>query len=95
MKSGKIVLGFIAGAAAGTALGILLAPDKGTNTSDKINKKTKDFLDELEVRFECFVEDLTKKYKSVKEETDDLSAKGNFKISDIKDELKNTLNKSL
>jgi len=90
MKSGKIILGFIAGAAAGTALGILIAPDKGTNTSDKINKKTKDFLDKLEVRVECFVEDLTNKYKSVKEETDDLLANGNAKITDIKDEL-NTL----
>jgi len=94
MKSGKIILGFIAGAAAGAVLGILIAPDKGTNTSDKINKKTKDYLDELEVRFECFVEDLTNKYKSVKKETDELSAKENPKITDIKDELKYPLNKS-
>ena len=39
MNSGKVVLGVLAGLAAGAALGILFAPDKGTATRKKISKK--------------------------------------------------------
>lgn len=38
-NSSKILLGFIAGAAIGGALGILLAPDKGSETRRKIVEK--------------------------------------------------------
>jgi len=34
--SKKLLLGFIAGAAAGTLLGILIAPDKGAKTRNKL-----------------------------------------------------------
>ena len=36
MKQGQIVLGVLAGIAAGAVLGILFAPDKGTITRKKI-----------------------------------------------------------
>jgi len=35
-KSSNVLAGFFAGAAAGAALGILFAPDKGTSTRKKI-----------------------------------------------------------
>ena len=39
MNSGKAILSILAAAAAGTAVGILFAPDSGTNTRKKITKK--------------------------------------------------------
>ncbi len=47
MTSGKVVLGLLAGLAAGAALGILFAPDKGTNTRKKIKGGAKDVKDKI------------------------------------------------
>jgi gas vesicle protein len=46
-NTSKILLGFIAGAAIGGALGILLAPDKGSETRRKIVEKGSDLSDSL------------------------------------------------
>ncbi len=53
--SKKLLLGIIAGAAAGTLIGILIAPDKGANTRNKLArnmrasvKKLTDTLSSLE-----------------------------------------------
>jgi gas vesicle protein len=46
-NNSKILLGFIAGAAIGGALGILLAPDKGSETRRKIVEKGNEVGDSL------------------------------------------------
>jgi gas vesicle protein len=46
-NNSKILLGIIAGAAIGGALGILLAPDKGSETRRKIVEKGNDLGDSL------------------------------------------------
>lgn len=48
----KIVLGFLAGAAAGAVAGILLAPDKGTNTRKNISDKATQFRDNANERIQ-------------------------------------------
>jgi len=47
MSTSKVLFGFLAGAAIGGALGILLAPDKGTETRKKILEKSNDLGDSL------------------------------------------------
>ena len=42
MNSGKLVTGVLIGAAAGAILGILFAPDKGSETRTRIGKKGSD-----------------------------------------------------
>ncbi len=46
-NTGKIVLGALAGVAAGAILGILFAPDKGSETRKKIAQQGSDTLDGL------------------------------------------------
>jgi len=46
-NSAKILLGFVAGAAIGGALGLLLAPDKGSETRRKIVEKGSDIGDSI------------------------------------------------
>jgi gas vesicle protein len=46
-STSKIFLGFIAGAAIGGALGVLLAPDKGSETRRKLAEKGSDLGDSI------------------------------------------------
>lgn len=46
----KVVVALLAGLAAGAALGILFAPDKGTDTRDKLGQSLKDFGDSIKER---------------------------------------------
>lgn len=50
MKKSNVVLGVLAGAAVGALLGILFAPDKGTNTRKKLRRKGEDMVGDLKVK---------------------------------------------
>jgi gas vesicle protein len=65
MSSGKVLLGILAGAAAGAMLGILFAPEKGATTRKKILSKGEDYADELKEKFGEFVDTVSDKYESV------------------------------
>ncbi len=46
-SSGKVVFGFIFGAAVGVAAGLLFAPGSGDETRKKVKEKSKEYTDEL------------------------------------------------
>ena len=50
MSRGKIVLGTLAGVAAGALIGILFAPDKGTDTRKKIVHKGEEYVGNLKTK---------------------------------------------
>ena len=84
MSSGKIVLGFLAGAAAGALLGILFAPDKGTETRKKIVEKGEDYVDEVKEKLNGLIEDLTKKMDGMKDKAKDVMADAKVKVDETK-----------
>ncbi|HEY6503716.1 MAG TPA: YtxH domain-containing protein [Chitinophagaceae bacterium] len=69
MSSGKVLVGVLAGVAAGAVLGILFAPDKGSATRNKIAKKSKGYAGDLEDKFNELIDSITKKFETVKDET--------------------------
>ncbi|PTN09119.1 YtxH domain-containing protein [Mangrovibacterium marinum] len=75
MSSGKVVLGVLAGLAAGAALGVLFAPDSGEATRRKIAEKGEDFLDDAKDKIQDLMDDLHKQVDSAKEKVKDLETK--------------------
>lgn len=59
MTKGKALLGVLAGIAAGAALGVLFAPDKGTNTRKNIARKGEDLADAINQKLDERFDELT------------------------------------
>lgn len=84
MNSGsKVLLGVMAGAAAGAILGVLFAPDKGVDTRRKLGEGSKDIANNLKDKFSELVDGIADKYESAKEGASDLISKGKEKASSI------------
>lgn len=67
METGKVVLGALAGFAVGAVVGVLMAPDKGSETRRKIAQKGTDFVDGIKGKFS----DLKNKYNDLVDELAD------------------------
>src|SRR5688500_13572014 len=67
MSSGKVLASVLAGAAAGAILGILFAPDKGTETRRKIAEKGAGLADSVRNKVSEYSDVIAEKYDSVKE----------------------------
>ena len=65
--SSKLLTGFLAG----VVVGILFAPDKGSETRKKISQKGKD----LKNRFNDFVDSISEEFNSFKEDVEETSQK--------------------
>ena len=89
--SSKILVGFLAGAAVGALAGILFAPDKGSNTRQKIADKTGDIKDSVKNSYNDFVDGVKQTYAGAKEEAEDFANKAKAKLDGVKHEVKNAM----
>ena len=82
MGSGKVLLGVLAGVAVGATLGILFASDKGSTTRKKISRKADDYSEELEEKFNEFIEDVTKNFEAMQKEAKQMAENGKLKVEE-------------
>ncbi len=69
MKSGKLLLGLISGAAAGAVLGLLYAPKKGTDTRKAITEKGDGYLKGANKSLHDFTDSINHKVEALKSRT--------------------------
>lgn len=86
MDSTKLVLGVLAGVAVGATLGILFAPDKGSETRRKLAGKGGEYIDQIEDKFNDFIDTVTAKLDDLKEEASGVAVKELHKVEGSLDE---------
>lgn len=91
MDTGKVVLGALAGLATGAILGILFAPDKGTNTRKKIADKGKDASDNLVDKYNEVINNLSSKLEKAKNEGSNYFEDGEQIMKNAKSTISNHL----
>ena len=83
-NTGKVIGAIFLGAAIGGALGILFAPDKGSETRRTISKKGNDLTDAVKEKFDAIVDKFKKEVEDVKEQAADFAENGKSTIERLK-----------
>lgn len=83
MSKSKVLAGLLVGAAAGAILGLLLAPEKGSDTRKKISEKKNKFGEDLKNKFGEVKETIKGKYDNIRSDANEMlekerEAKRNF-----------------
>ncbi len=84
MSSGKVLLGVLAGIAAGALIGILFAPDKGSETRKKIVKKGEEYADDIKAKINGLLDDLSQKIDETKAKADEMASDAQATVEDAK-----------
>ncbi len=95
-NSGSSLLAFLIGAAAGSIIGILYAPDKGSNTRDKLSYRLHKYRKSLEELIDDLINDEASAFSEAKSNSEqvvnDAREKAERLLEDV-DELLSHINK--
>ena len=76
MSFKRVLVGVLAGAAAGVVLGVLFAPEKGSTTRRRFSRKGYNYTDELEEKFNELIDSITLQFETVVEEVNRMAENG-------------------
>ena len=79
MNKTNVAIGVLAGLAVGALLGVLFAPDKGSETRKKLSRKATDTADNLKGKFNELLDGLDEKFDSEKDEVGQMYESVNHK----------------
>ncbi|NMH28921.1 YtxH domain-containing protein [Flavobacterium silvaticum] len=69
MSTGKILLSTLIGIAVGAAVGVLIAPDKGSETRRKLRDNGGDYLKNLKDKYNSSIDAMTSKLDEIERES--------------------------
>jgi gas vesicle protein len=78
-NTGKVIGALLLGAAIGSVLGILFAPEKGSKTRKNILSKGDDLTDSIKDKFDEFLEGVKKEIDTVKDKANEYMKDGSAK----------------
>lgn len=94
MNTGKVLLGLIAGFAAGASLGIILAPAKGSETRKLFSRKRADSDDPLIEKFIEFLSSVSEDHENVDKVANELISKVKSTLNNLEKERSSTQTES-
>jgi gas vesicle protein len=84
MGSGRVLLGFIAGAGVGALLGVLFAPDKGSVTRRKLSEQSKIYADSFLQGYNHSIAGLDRGYHSLRDTLAGFAGFARHKADDLR-----------
>ena len=91
MNNSKVLVGLFAGVAIGATLGILFAPDKGTETRKKIKDKSDDYKQKATDKYGDIVDAAQQKYDTVRSKFNELTGRAENAVNGASEKVKSTI----
>ncbi len=88
MNKTNVAIGVLAGVAVGALLGVLFAPDKGSETRKKLSRRVTDKADDVKDKFDELLQELTEKFEAAKAEASQIYERGKHKSEEFKKDEK-------
>lgn len=95
MRNDNSFLALLSGVALGAIAGLLLAPDKGTETFRKVKESARDFSDKLQDQFEEGKEEVKDHAERVKSQANEFGSKAEKEINIMQNKAEKEYNKKL
>ncbi|MGZ5245683.1 MAG: YtxH domain-containing protein [Flavitalea sp.] len=86
-STSKVIIATLAGVAAGVAIGLLVAPDKGSETRRRIAEGSTDLWDSMKDQFSGMVDTMKDEYDHAKSAVSDMANKAKGKVPSMNTEV--------